>query len=339
MIPHNKPSLGSEEAQAALRVLRSGCVAQGKEVELFEDEFCNFLGLPINHAVALSSGTAALFMALWALQAKGKIVALPVYACSALRHAVAMIGAQESLVDIAVNSPNIDMQAVARTAPNIAIVPHLFGIPTDIPDMVGTDIIEDCAQSLGAMSDGKAVGRKGRAAIYSCYATKLITSGGQGGMFISTDRALVESVRDYRQFDQRRDRKARFNFQMTDLQAAIGREQLKKLPMFLKRRNEIFNQYKDAGIPLLDREKKTAHNLVPVRYRAVVRTENSRDIINALDREGVKAIVPIEDWELLGAPEAFPSAAKLTRESVSLPLYPTLSDQDVAKIIQVVLNR
>ncbi len=100
MILHNKPTFGKEEEQAAIRVIRSGWVAQGKEVESFENEFCNYLGLPDGHAVALSSGTAALFMALWVLKAKGKKVAFPVYSCSALRNAVAMTGADEILSDI-----------------------------------------------------------------------------------------------------------------------------------------------------------------------------------------------------------------------------------------------
>lgn len=338
-MPHNKPTLGHEEQNAACRAIQSGWVAQGTEVEQFERELCAYLGLPANHAVALSSGTAALFMALWALRAKGKTIALPVYACSALRNAAALIGAKEFVVDTAENSANIDLSTVIKSAAELAIVPHLFGIPVDIPNMGTMDIIEDCAQALGATVNGKCVGLTGRAAIFSFFATKLITSGGQGGMFVSTDRSLVDSVRDYREFDQRRDKQIRFNFQMTDIQAAVGREQLKKLPAFLKRRNDIFSLYRDAGIPLFDIEDKTGNKLIPVRYRAVMRTSSPRDIIASLQREGIKSIVPIEDWELLGDPEAFPLAAKMTRESVSLPLYPTLSDKDVAKIIRVVLNR
>ena len=95
MIEHNKPTLGKQEQRAVSKVLESGYIAQGLEVERFENEFCDFLDLPEGHAVALSSGTSALFMALWSLNAKNKSIAMPVYACSALRNAVAMAQAKE----------------------------------------------------------------------------------------------------------------------------------------------------------------------------------------------------------------------------------------------------
>ncbi len=335
LLRHNKPTFGKEEEQAATRVIRSGYVAQGKEVENFENEFCNFLGLPDGCAVALSSGTAALFMALWALGAKEKKVAFPVYACSALRNAVAMTGAHEICIDVAQNSPNINLDVLGQSDADIAIVPHMFGIPADISKVDNKDIIEDCAQALGAQVNGIPVGLRGRLGIYSFYATKLMTSGGHGGMVVSKDKTLVDAVRDYREFDQRRDDKKRFNFQMTDLQAAIGREQSKKLPCFLKRRSEIFTRYKEAGLRLLDINESDS-NSMPVRYRAVILTDLPQEILNALNAVGVKAIVPIEGWELLGKPEKFPLAVRLTKETVSLPIYPSLTNGDVKKIISVI---
>lgn len=333
LLPHNKPTLGKEEEQAAIRVIRSGWIAEGKEVESFEGEFCEFLGLPAGHAVALSSGTAALFMALWVLGAKGKRTAYPVYACSALRNAVALAGGEEVVIDTAPDSPNMDLSVLKKTGAHIAVIPHMFGIPADISGLDGIDVIEDCAQSLGAIAKGVKTGLNGRAGIYSFYATKLITSGGNGGMFVSKDKALSDAVRDYREFDQRRDDKRRFNFQMTDLQAAIGREQLKKLPWFLARREEIFSIYKDAGLKLLD---SLDTNFIPVRYRAVLLTPLPRKIIDSLSKVGVKAIVPVEDWELLGETEKYPSALRLTKETVSLPLYPSLDNVDIKKIIAAV---
>ena len=90
LIPHNKPTLGLEEEEAALRVIRSGWVAKGKEVESFQNEFCEFMGLPKGHAAAVSSGTAALFLALVMLGGSEKNVGSPGYVCSALRNAVDM---------------------------------------------------------------------------------------------------------------------------------------------------------------------------------------------------------------------------------------------------------
>ena len=330
MIPHNKPTLGKEEEEAALRVIRSGWLVQGHQVNAFEDEFCQFLNLPHGHAVAVSSGTAALFLALWAVNANNKTVAFPVYACSALRNAVSMAGAKEYLVDVAEGLPNIDFENVRENKPDIAILPHMFGIPVDFDTLEGVNIIEDCCQSLGATVDGKATGLKGDLGIFSFYATKLMTSGGQGGMVVSKNKAIVDAIRDYREFDMRRDSKKRFNFQMTDLQAAVGRAQLKKLPSFLNRRNEIFESYLQAGLPLLN---VSSDRLCPVRYRAVFLTDRPHQIIQLLKGYGINAIVPIQDWELLGEKKDFPNALKLTLETLSLPLYPLLSDSDVEKII------
>lgn len=339
MIPHNRPTLGIEEEEAALRVIRSGWLSQGPEVEAFENEFCQFLGLPKGHAVAVSSGTAALFLSLWVLGGHGKKVTFPGYVCSALRHAVGMIGGAEHLIDIAHNSPNMDAGSFDRNNSDITIIPHMYGIPVDLSNCQSTNIIEDCAQALGAKVEGKSVGLQGTISIFSFYVTKLITSGGQGGMVASKDRHLVDAIRDYREFDYRHDNKKRFNFQMTDLQAAIGREQLRKLPQFLSRRAKIFDRYKRAGLDLLDIAPEDANRLLPVRYRAIIRTKNPQQMINSLRAGGIHAIVPTEEWELLGDPSLFPNALQLSRETLSLPIYPSLSDEEVEMIVSRVLCR
>lgn len=332
MIPHNRLALGAEEIEAAARVVQSGWLAQGQEVRWFEEECCGSLGLPPGHAVALSSGTAALFLALWSLNAREKEVAFPVYACAALRNAAAMVGARQTLVDVASGSPNIDLATVGRLAAGIVIAPHMFGLPMDLRCLEGKRVVEDCAQSLGASVAGRKTGLLGCVGIYSFYATKMITSGGQGGMLVSNDSALVEAVRDYRDFDCRRDEKIRFNFQMTDLHAAIGRAQLAKLPFFIERRAEIYSRYNAVGCDLLDIPKDHM-DFEPVRYRAVMRTGRPREIIRALANQGITAIVPIEDGELLGKDEErFPNALNLTQNTVSLPVYPSLTDREVEKI-------
>ena len=291
MIPHNKPTIGTEEELAALRVLRSGLLSQGSEIESFENEFCDFIGLPKGHAVAVSSGTAALYLALWILEADKKIISFPGYVCSALRNATNMIGGNEEILDIKKESPNIKFEGIKKES--IAIIPHMYGIPVDVTKIQNMNIIEDCAQSLGAKINGISVGLYGNAGIFSFYATKLMTSGGHGGMYVSKDKKLVDRVRDYREFDYRHDQKKRFNFQMTEIQAAIGREQLKKLPKFLERREEIFQKYKKAGLELLDVGENQNH-LSPVRYRAVIKTEEPNKIIKTLESVGVKAIVQLK---------------------------------------------
>jgi perosamine synthetase len=328
VIEHNKPTLGKQEQQAVSKVLESGYVAQGLEVKKFEDEFCDFLGLPEQHAVALSSGTSALFVALWSLNAKNKSIAMPVYVCSALRNAVAMAQAKEVLLDNAVDSPNICLNQLQKSNADIAIVPHMFGLPNEIQNIKDIDIIEDCAQSLGASISNKKTGSIGKVGIFSFYATKLMTSGGQGGMFVSKDKNLVDKVRDYRDFDCRKDKKHRFNFQMTDVQASIGRVQLKQLPSFLERRQEIFTMYRESGLDLLESKNNT-----PVYYRAVIKVNNPVEIKDKLLKQGIKTIIPIEDWELLDNSSEYKNAYNLTQTTLSLPIYPSLTSKEVNIII------
>ena len=333
MIAHNKPTLGKEEQQAVFKVLDSGYITQGLEVERFENEFCDFLGLPQRHAVALSSGTSALFMALWSLKSKNKSIAMPVYVCSSLRNAVAMVQAKEVLIDNATDSPNICLNQLQKSNADIAIVPHMFGLPNEIQNIKDIDVIEDCAQSLGASIDNKKTGLIGKVGIFSFYVTKLMTSGGQGGMFVSKDKNLVDKVRDYREFDCRRDKKHRFNFQMTDLQASIGRVQLKQLPIFLERRQEIFAMYKESGLDLIASENKTS-----VHYRAVIRINNPTEVKDKLLKQSINTIIPIEDWELLDDGSKYRNSYNLTQTTLSLPIYPSLTNEDVLNIVNA-LNK
>ncbi len=337
MIPHNRPTLGKEEEEAAIRVIRSGNLSQGNEVKLFEDEFCKFIGLPKHHAVALSSGTSSLFLALRALNAQDKTVELSGYACSALRNAIQMAGGNEKILDVGISTPNTNSTSFSENDA-IRIIIHMYGIPIDISQLSTKSLIEDCAQSLGAKIGTKFVGTIAEAGIFSFSATKLITTGGQGGMFISKNESLVNSVKDYREFDLRHDKKSRFNLQMTDLQASIGREQLKKLPSFLLRREEIFKKYKKSGIPLLDVDIEKTH-LHPVRYRAVMLSDTPLDIIQSLSKFNIKSIVPTEDWELLAEPNSLPNSLYLSKHSVSLPIYPSLSNDDIDSIISVVVKK
>ena len=333
MIPHNKPTLGIEEVRVAEKIIKSGWLVQGKEVESFESDFCSYLCLPEGHAVALSSGTAALFLALWALKAKNKRIAIPAYSCSSLRHAVAMIEGNEILIDSFSKSPNIDLNSHDYKSCEIGIVPHMFGIPTDLSAYKDTLIIEDCAQALGSYVNNIPCGLQGDIGVYSFYATKLITSGGQGGMIVSKDKTLVDEIRDYRQFDCRKDNKKRFNFQMTDLQAGIGRAQLKKLPDFLVKRKKIFEKYNSALPMLCNNENSNIHS---VYFRAIYKTDRPLEIIEQLEKEKIKAILPIEEWELLGEQTLFPNAYRFTQNTVSLPIYPLLEDKDVDSILNVI---
>jgi perosamine synthetase len=243
---------------------------------------------------------------------------------------VAMAQAEEVLIDNAVNSPNICLNKMQKSSASIAIIPHMFGLPNEIKNIKDVSIIEDCAQSIGSSIGGVKTGLFGKVGVFSFYATKLMTSGGQGGMLVSKDKELVDRVRDYRDFDCRRDKKHRFNFQMTDLQASIGRVQLNKLPNFIARRKEIFSMYSDADFDLIEDKNNTT-----VYYRAIIRVDNSAEIKEKLLKQGVKVIVPIEDWELLGNGLEYQNAYNLTQTTLSLPIYPSLTNQEVENIIKL----
>ena len=106
-------------------------------------------------------------------------------------------------------------------------------------------IIEDACQCLGAKINGKPVGLQGKVGIFSFYATKLITTGGQGGMVVSKDKTFISEVKDFIDFDKRRDDKLRFNFQMTEIQAAFGRAQLRNIKSFIKKEVKFSESIKD----------------------------------------------------------------------------------------------
>lgn len=332
MIPHNKPSLGAEEQAAAARVLGTGWVAQGAEVEAYENELCNYFGLPDGHAVVVSSGSAALYLALWALDGHGAQVGMPVYSCAALRNAASMVGGECVYFDCSESGPNLDMEAVSRSNIDILIAPSMFGIPLNLPQARNYKVVEDLAQAMGAAIEGTRIGLRGDLGVCSFYATKMFTSGGQGGAVIGRDKRLIDKIRDFREFDCREDTQARFNFQMTDLQAAVGRVQLGRLPQFIQARERWFALYRQAGLELIEDKSPGTQ---PVRYRIVMRCENPDRVIEALAAEGIRAIIPIEEFELLDSPTQYPNARKLTNTTVSLPAYPGLEETDVNRIAQI----
>lgn len=332
MIPHNQPSLGLHERIAAENVLRSAWVAQGPEVEKFEQGLCKFFGMSDGHTIVVSSGSAALYLALWALDAKNMRIGLPVYSCAALRNAISMVGGESVYLDCAVNSPNVDLSHADDTNLDILIAPSMYGIPANLPSVRKYKIVEDLAQSMGALVDGKPIGLRGNLGICSFYATKMMTSGGQGGAVISRDKSLIDRIRDFREFDCRSDALIRFNFQMTDLQAAIGRVQLERLPSFIAKRQKLFSIYQGAGLDLVD---DRTSGVQPVRYRAVVRCDSPQHLISALAAHRVKSIIPVEKYELLDNTRIYANANALTGSTVSLPIYPDLDEHDAARIASI----
>ena len=328
MIPHNRPTIVSEDYKAIDRVLKSGQLSQNKEVLSFEEEFEKYLGLKNGSVIAVSNGTAALYLALYFLKAKNKKVIFPAYSCSSLAHATQLVGAKANLKDIEKNSTN--MSTGYGKQGEIIIYPQMYGNLNKLISKKKVSIIEDACQSLGGKINKVFSGLQGDVGIFSFYATKMITPAGQGGMIVSKNRSLIKGIKDFINFDMRKDKKFRFNFQMTDVQAAMGRTQLKKLNEFIRVRKKIFNFYKSLDLNLLNNNNTT--NIQTVPYRCIMLCKNPKRIIKKFKEHKIQVINPLEQWELLGNSDNFRNSKKLTQQTISLPCYPSLSAQDLKHI-------
>jgi perosamine synthetase len=335
-IPHSKPTVGREEARGLQQVLASGRIATGEEVERFEQEMASYLGL--RGGVATASGTAALHLSLLALGVKGGgEVIIPSFTCSALLNAVHYCRATPVVVDIDYETMNISLSAThnalsKRTA--AIIIPHMFGHPVEnISDFLslGPPVIEDCAQSLGATSHGTMTGTIGTMAIFSFYATKVITTG-HGGMVVSQNEDLLGLVRDLREYDKKVEYRTRYNYCITDIQGRMGRIQLEKLPVFLGARAKRAQWYhkhlsKLEGI-LLPTQKG-------ICYRYVVKIIKNRlqEVLEHLHQNGIEAQRPVFSplHRYLGLDD-YDTTEKVFSEALSLPLYPRLKAEEVAYI-------
>jgi perosamine synthetase len=322
MIPHSSPSIGPEEIAAVTRVLQSGRLAQGNEVEAFENECAAACGRAFG--VAVNSGTAALHLTLGALEvADDEPVAVPSYACAALITAVRLQRGRPVLCDVG-GDYNLDLSSVPSEC-RVTIVPHLFGAPARIPAQ-GT-AIEDIAQSIGGHT-----GRATPVAIASFYATKLMTTG-EGGMVLTDDAGIAAYARDRRDYDNRDDFVVRYPYKMTEFQAALGRVQLRRLPGMLARRRLIAERYNEAftGLPL-----RLPCPEGHVFFRYVVATDRRDALETHLRARGVEAKRPVHRpaHHYLGG--SFPQSDRAHSQCLSLPVHPSMIDAEIAHVIDSV---
>jgi len=332
--------MGEAEAEAVARVVRSGQLAQGREVEEFEREMAAFTGR--RYGVAVSSGTAALHLGLLALGInEGQRVAVPSYVCTALLHATWAVGAVPVPCDIDPQTRNIDPVALAQLERiDAAIVPHMFGLPADIDAFgeLGIPYIEDCAMSIGAARADRPLGGNGALSICSFYATKMLGAG-EGGMVLTDERHLADAVRQRREYDGMPARRVHFNAKMSDLHAAVGRVQLRRLPEFITRRRQIARLYQDEFISFLGFETPL-DNSQHIYYRYVLKTQAPVEFVIAqLAACGVAARRPIYSplhRELGLSDSEYPHSSAAHEFDLSLPLYPALNDGEVQRIIAAV---
>jgi dTDP-4-amino-4,6-dideoxygalactose transaminase len=307
-------------------------------VEAFEQAMAKVTGQA--QGVAVSSGTAALYLALMALGiGSDDEVVIPSYVCTALWHAVHLTGAKPVLVDIKPATYQPSPQAVARVLTRrtkAVIVPHMFGLPADVMTLKshGIPIIEDCAQTLGVTVRGTSVGSMGELAICSFYATKLLAAG-EGGMVLGRDESLVGRVRALRQYDEQDALTPAFNYKMTDMQAALGLCQVARLESFLARRRAIAARYDEAILQAGLTPPSAPPGLEHGYFRYVVRL--SGPVGPALDRArtfgiGCRPPVyrPIHSY--LGL-SGFPETDAAWERALSIPLFPALTDHEIDRVV------
>ncbi|MFZ2501756.1 MAG: DegT/DnrJ/EryC1/StrS family aminotransferase [Nocardioides sp.] len=352
-IPAARPVIDEADIEAAVRVLRSGMVVQGPEVKAFEEEFSEIVGGV--HCVAVNSGTSALHMSFLALGiGPGDEVIVPSFSFAATANAVRLAGATPVFVDIQADTFNIDPDAVAAAIgpKTAAIMPvHLYGLPADMPaitalaDKHGLVLLEDAAQAHAATVGGKPVGAWSSAASFSFYPTKNMHSL-EGGMVTTPDAEVARTLRLLRNqgMEQRYANEiVGANVRLTDVAAAVGRRQLTQLRTWTAQRQANAAAL-SAGIT------SVTTPVVPEGYTHVyhpytVRVPEVRDALQAaLTERGIGSATyyptPIhrlkpfltEDgvvdprWDL-------PETERAAKEALSLPVFPTLSDDDIARII------
>lgn len=347
-IPVARPAIGDEECEAVERVMRSGMLAQGPEVAAFEREFSEHFQLH-RACVAVNSGTSGLHLGLLAAGVTaGDEVIVPSFTFAATANAVALTGATPVFADIRPDDFCLDPEAVEHliTGRTKGIMPvHLYGHPApmaellEVADRHGVSIFEDAAQAHGASLHGRPVGAFGEMAVFSLYPTKNMTSG-EGGMVSVASPTVERRLRLYRNQGMEmpyRNEIVGFNARMTDIHAAIGRVQLRKVAAWTEQRQHHASYLTEhlEGVVTPGRASGAVH----VYHQYTVRIPEDRDGFAAALREeyavGSGAFYPVPTHRL--APfrggSDLPHTDAAARECLSLPVHPALSPDDLERIV------
>jgi perosamine synthetase len=365
MIPVAKPIIGEEEKKAVLEVLNSGMLAQGSKVKALEEEFAKYCG--VKHAIAVNNGTAALHACLYAAGIKqgDEVITVP-FTFVATANAIIMQNAKPVFVDIEEDTFNIDPEKVkmAITPKTKAILPvdlyghiHNHKAIREIADEHGLIVVEDACQAVGAELSGKKAGNFGDLAAFSLYATKNMISG-EGGLITTNNDEFAEQCRRFRHHGQSEQTRYQYhdlgyNYRLTDIQAAIALEQLKKIDGFNARRIEnarLLTQGLQkidglcglSGLKLpavLDGVKHVFHQYSVVVGDGFGLSRNG--IIEKLKKKGIGSAVfypkPLHlhpHFSRLGYKEGdFPVSERVSKQIFSLPVHPSLGIDEVNQII------
>lgn len=349
-IPVARPKIGLREIGAVNRVLLSGNLAQGPKVSEFEKKFAQLCGT--RHAIAVNSGTSALHLSLLSAGiGPGDEVIVPSFSFAATANSVALTGAKPVFVDVEENFFNIDPKKIeeALTPRTKAIMPvHLYGHPADMPAILEIAksnellVFEDAAQAHGASILGRPVGSFGHAASFSFYPTKNMTSG-EGGMITTGDDSIDRNSRLYR--NQGMEKRyvhevVGFNNRMTDVHAAIGLEQLKKLNSWNQKRRKnadyLIKNLSGVLVPQVSCGFEHVFHQFTIRVVDQDRDKFSESLKKLQVGSGVYYPTPIHELASFGRSVDLPVTKKLTREVLSLPVHPNLTERELERIVSAV---
>jgi len=371
-LPYNQPFIGREETDAVLEVLHSGWLTTGSRVQAFEAALREITGA--KHAIALNSCTAGLHLSLLALGVgPGDEVIVPDLCFCAAANVVIHVGATPVIVDVNRESYHIDPAAIERaiTSKTKAIIPvHYAGQACDmdrieaIAERHGLWVIEDAAHAIGVSHGGRNVGTMGTTTSFSFYATKNITTA-EGGAVTTDDDALADRIRRMVLHGISREAWKRYSsegnwyyevlepgwkYNLTDLAAAVGVEQLKRIGAFQARRTELAQRLTAglAGLPGISTPVSLPYSSHAWHLYVIEVEEKksgiSRDaLIEALKARNVGTsvhFIPLHRHPAYksygGSPESLPVSAQVWERIISLPLYPKMSDQDADDVVAAV---
>lgn len=358
MISIAKPIIGEEERQAVLDVLDSGMIASGTVTNKFEEEFASYIG--VKFGVATNNGTTALETALRALGAGVgvKVLTTP-FSFIASTNAIVYAGATPVFADIDEKSFNISAESIEAKLQEdsdirILLIVHLFGQPCDMDAIMllvkkyDLLLLEDCAQAHGAEWGGQKIGSFGNAAAFSFYPTKNMTTS-EGGMVLTNDentarrcRMLVNHGMEKRYYHD----SIGYNYRMTNISAAIGRFQLKKLDEWNHKRRGNAAFYAGAlakaqGVLLPECLPKAHH--VYHQYTVKVPGNKRDELIRCLEENqiGYGVFYPLSIPEQRCYDGQFsdvrvPVTDTIKQEVLSIPVHPSLTPQDVSTVADVI---
>jgi len=373
LLPFHKPEITDEDVQSVVETLRSGWLTTGPKVKRFEEDFAKYLGCA--HAVAVNSGTAALHLALDAIGIKeGDEVIVPTLTFAATAEVVIYFKANPVLVDCRPDTLNLDPDRIEKaiTPRTKAIIPvHLAGQPCEMDRILelarqyNLKVIEDAAHALPASYHGKNVGAMGDITCFSFYATKTITTG-EGGMATTENADWARRMRmmslhgiSLDAWDRYTDKGSwyyeiihpGYKYNLTDIAAALGIEQLKRCNRFWEARRRIAGHYHEAfadlpeiQVPACASNIQHAWHLYVIQINAERLRINRQDFIKALKKENIGTSVhfiplhlhPFYRDSFGYQPGDFPQASAVFQRIVSLPIYPAMTEADVRDVIVAV---